>query len=323
MFKGSLFLICILLCIQSCNHAHLTQPEENICFPEDSLTINTIRELIGNDVFRDSISFESTISKLDSNENLEEVKFWIDISESRFEINPRGLARRSNTITDLQDYQIKVINAVTLQFIRINDAGEDTLEFPFPIVDGKCETTVVKVPANYDYQVLVSFWQIKDWPWERLDFSIYDRSFSALDTVNLSSKAKDTLDLVFIGLRGIKFFFEFENIPLGKWSEDSTYSIKRYIKRYEYSLSTPTLYKKGSLFGYFIMPDRRDSSSVWAIMEDDTGEVFISFLPNLVSMIENDGVVKVSADSIFLGRDYTNHQTLTLDDAPHRERYEE
>lgn len=310
MFNKSIFLFLILLLVQSCNR---NNPVGNQGYysEEEIEIINSIEELIV-DNYIDSINFNDTI-ELDSTLEYGEVKFEIDISNGRLNVIIHGLGKISSAnLNDLRDYQIAMINAVTLKFIRIDDPEEDTLDFAFPIVDGKCETKVVKIPKNYNYQVLVSFWEIKQWPWDILDFKVYARVFSALDTINLTSKAKDTLDLVFVGSKEIKFFFEFRNMAIGSWTEDSVYSIRNY----DSGLSTPTLCKNGSLFGCFTLADRRDSASIWAVIQDDTGEVFISFLPDIPSLVHNNGIVVVNPDSVFLGKNYINHREIPLDNLP-------
>ncbi len=239
------------------------------------------------------------------NLNIEEVK---NRAAAKSAINAKDTKR-------ITDYRVNVINAATLEFTPLNNSGEK-INRNFPIIDGVCTTTVVKIPKD-NYAVLASFWNIKKWPWIKLTFSIYDREFAAWDTIDLIEKSRDTLSLIFSELEGIKFFFELESLPAGSWSEDSAYSISPRLSR---AVPIPALYKGGKLFSYIAMENRRDSSSQWMWLKCDTGYISLSFLPDIVSMIGNGGIVKISSDSIFSGWDHTNHFEVPLDDLPRRER---
>ncbi len=322
MAKKMLMLIFLLVGLQNCSRFNPVSSEDVPYSPQDSVTHDVIKNRTENDPYKDTIKTRIIIDTLgDTTKAVDsaEIKFLIDISNGQIEMVKGGLRKTAISIDklkDLRDYRISVINAVTLQFAPLDEDNKDTLDFNFPVVDGKCATTVVKVPKGYKYEVLVSFWHIQAWPFVQLSFNIYDRSFSALDTVDLTTSSRDTLNLVFFESDGIKFFFELRGLPTGKWTEGSEYSARGYYS----TLATPTLYKNGSLFGYFAMQNRKDSSSIWMYLECDTGTVIVSILPDITKMIGNNGIVTINPDSIFAGKDYTNHEDISIDDAPRRER---
>ncbi len=318
MAKKMLMLILLLTGLQNCSRFNPVSSDEASYSPKDSVTHDVIKNRTENDPYKDTIKTRIIIDTLgDTTKAVDsaEIKFLIDISNGQIEMVKGGLRKTAISIDklkDLRDYRISVINAVTLQFAPLDEDNKDTLDFNFPVVDGKCATTVVKVPKGYKYEVLVSFWHIQAWPFVQLSFNIYDRSFSALDTVDLTTSSRDTLNLVFFESDGIKFFFELRGLPTGKWTEKSTYSIRCYGS----SLSTPTLYKNGALYGYVAMENRRDSTSIWAYAQCDTGMIPMSFLPDITKMIANNGVVTIGADSLFEDWDYTNRVVIPLDNFP-------
>jgi len=261
-------------------------------------------------LYNDTIPDETVFN---TNTELGVCYFYLNINEVKSRAAAKSAINAKNT-KRVTDYRVSVINAATLEFTPNN--GGEKINRNFPVVDGVCTTTVVKIPKD-NYAVLASFWNIKKWPWTKLTFSIYDRSFSALDTIDLIAKSRDTLSLVFCETAGMKFFFELESLPGGIWSEDSFYSISPRLSR---AVPIPALYKGGKLFSYIAMENRRDSSSQWMWMECDTGYISLSFLPDILSMIGNGGIVKISHDSIFSGWDPTNHFEVPLDDLPRRER---
>jgi hypothetical protein len=315
MFKKIFILLFFLASFQGCNRSNPVS-EDNYP-PPDPATEKVVDLRIGGDPYGDTIktkavvdTINDTASKVDSLE----VDFLVDIKNSHFGING-GLSKislNSDERVKLRDYRIDSINAITLEFASLD--SKDTIQFNFPVVNGTCAVTMVRIPSGHTYQVLVSLWQIKKSPWANYNITIYCRSFSALDSVNLKAKSKDTLNLTFYESVMIKYFFGLKNPP-GAWTEGKDYFVYTSFP----SSTTPAFYKGGTLYGYYVMSDLRSKSSSVLTLGCDTGKILCSFLPNLMTMLSNSGVVMVGADSIWLGVHETHEDTLawvSLDGAP-------
>jgi hypothetical protein len=302
MLKKIIFLfflpLFLLLTFQNC--ADLTvSPEDR---PSRDTTVEKIIDRqTGGNLYGDTII--GTRIVVDTSEAVTWTDVILSVNLNR-SING-GLGRTAADRVKLRDYRIDSINAITLQFMSIG--GSDTLSYSFPIVNHVCSVTSVKVPTGKIFQVLVGLWHIKKCPylwWG--NYSIYDRSFNSLDTVNLATKAKDTINLLFAESQRMKYFFELKiNGRVGVWTENKNY------QAYDGPAATPTIYKGGSLFGYYAMADLESASSCVLHLDCDTGRVLMSFLPNVMSMIPNNGVVVVAADSVFAGIHTTKDDSLT------------
>lgn len=305
MVKKIGYFIVILVIFQNCNRSPVSVAEEDYGPPQDTIVEKVVTIRINNDPYSDTIVKSTVVDS--TNDTTGEVDFLIDIKNAQFGIN--GLRKTLLDRVKLTDNRIDSINAVTFQFVSLD--SKDTINKNYPVVNGVCSVKTVRVPIGHAYQVLVSLWHIQKCQWA--NYSIYDRSFSAVDTVDLRTKNRDTLNLIFSESVRIKYFLGLKNPP-GKWTDRGSYFA--YIDQ---TTSTPTFYKDSTLYGFYIMEDLRSKCTSRISFSCDTGRVLISFLPNVMSMLENHGVVIVPRDSVIYGH-YESHEDslnfLPLDDAP-------
>lgn len=293
-------LFVVFLFFQSCNHLNLVSED---CSPPNPDVDNALKIRIADDLYGDTIGTivdtvgDTTGATADS----ADVDFFVDLRNGQIWFNGRlykVMSEISNADrSKLRDDRIDSINAITLSFVSLD--SKDTIDRNFKIVDHVCATTTVRVPLGHTYQVLASLWHIRSW----MGYNIYDRGFNALDTLNLVSKTRDTLNLVFSESTIIKY-------PLilkiqGPWSEGGDYV--DYVSR---TATTPIRYEGGNLMGYYVMEDLRSKETHQLVLSSDTGIVLISFIPNVMSMLSNNGVVVVSADSVFFGMHETYEDTI-------------
>lgn len=312
MVKIMFVLVFVIFVLQICNCSKQSPVAVEGYPPPDPSTENVIKIWIKNDPYNDTIPTGIYDTLKDS--SLSEVGFKIDVRNSQFRGNG-SLGKVALDRPSLRDFRVDSIDAVTLNFVSLD--SKDTVNYNYPIVNGVCAVTKVKVPSGHAYQAIVSFWWVPKCPWST--YYIYDRSFSAVDTVNLKIKSKDTLNLVFDESVRIKFFVGLKVPGKGPWTEG-----KSYVTYPNTSFSVPVLYKNGTLFYYWIMEDLRSRSTQTTDFSSDTGKVSMSFVPDIMTMLKNNGVVMVSADSVFFGVHETHEDSLgwvPMDDAPAHVRY--
>jgi hypothetical protein len=306
MFIFLFFLILAIFCL--CTRQNVVSSSEDNFSSQDTAAENIINNIVDDridgDYYGDSITAIDTVINDTNNVDSSNVNFWINIKRAS-----HGTFNR----VQLQDWRIDSINAVSLSFVSLD--SKDTTVFNFPIVNGVCATTKVKISSGHTYQVLVSLWHIQKCPWST--YSIYDRSFSAVDSIDLKSKTKDTLNVVFIESVKIKYFLGLK--ITGPWTEG-----KSYVAYATKTTTTPVRYEDGILWGYYVMDDLRSKYTQMMNFSSDTGKTLISFMPNVMSMITNGGVVMVAQDSVFFGVHESYEDSLgfiPVGDEPVRIRY--
>jgi hypothetical protein len=276
---------------------------------EEREIYNVLRQRIGNlaeNVYNDTIPPNTTTKDSDS----AKIYFRIDISENIKAATSNGLAKTKLDRLSLCNFRLSMVNALTIQLVSIGSGKKDTLNFSFEIVNGICTTSVINVPTGLDYQTLISLWWVKECPWA--DYTLYDRSFLALDTLNLSTKTSDTLKASFQESKRMRFFIALPKPP-GVWTLGKTYN--SCID----SVAIPGLYQRDTIFCNYFMGDIRNRVAEMTFA-CDTGNTVFRFYPDLLT-ITKDGIVRVEKSRIFPGRIYRPGDEIPLDDAPQHIRY--
>lgn len=311
------FVLLLYLLFFDCGSSNpVTNVDRNDPVSPDDAVKQVVETRVGNSIERinyDTINEQTNIISKNNPSNFGYVYFGSNsLIESVFKTQTdiEGLAKKSSIFYSTFDFRISSVNALTLQFVSITSGKEDTLDFAFPVVDGKCATTTVRVPLGSKYEVLVSLWHIKGYPWIWNTYKLYDRCFLSLDTIDLSSRNSDTLDIIFYESQSIKFFLALEKPP-GDWTEDSSYVV--YID----SLEIPAMYKNDTLFCHYVIPDMDAGSPYPLIMDCDTGMVSTYFYPKIGNISDN-GIVEVESRRIIEGELDTSETGSLLDDFPTR-----
>lgn len=307
MFKKSFFFVLFLPIFTILLDCGRSNPISNDFPPPDPVNEKVVKDRTGGDPYGDTIKtwivIDTTADTTGATDSCN-VGFLIDLKGGQFGTDG-GLSKIAllNSVqrAQLRDRRINSVDAITIEFVSLNST--DTIRRNYPIVNGKCAVKSARVPSGHSYQVLVGLWCIEEFPWTTPTFNIFDRAFSSLDTVDLETKSKDTLNLVFYEMKTIKHLFGLRNPP-GVWTEGKTYNVSPF---YHYSSSTPAVFKSNILYGYYVTDDLSHDDAGILIVTCDTGRIYISFWENLMTMLDNNGIVMVAADSVFLGIKYTAH----------------
>lgn len=278
-------------------------------FTADTIIRMTIYRRVGESVIdnlhHDTIPPSDSLSEKDTADTVGFARVEFNLDLRRY-----GLLKMkvNNTVTTvfiddrrlIADGRREMVNALTIQFAPLDPMNKDTINRSFEVIDGVCATKSVLIPSGYSYEALISLWCVWQYPWDSTRY-LYDRSFSAIDTINLRSKARDTLNMAFYESQRFKTFVTLED-PIGAWTENKSYSAKIG------SVTTSALYKNGRLmFGYLYenIGNKRASNIVIVC---DTGEIHLSFFSDLKTMI-GDNLVEVSREDIYID----NNESLYSD----------
>ncbi len=320
MFKKIVLLIVIVV-MSSCdrNPTTVEDYDEYINVPQDTIIDKTLTDRLGGDSLKNFYSDTippSTVAGIGDTSSLASVYFFIKTTDSIL-LKPTiaTLAKTAINRTSLCNFRLSSVNAMTLQAISLTGES-DTLNFSFNIVNGICTTKVVKIPSGKKYEILISLWYLKKCPWD--DYNLSDRSFSALDTVDLSTKNSDTLHALFRESQRMRFFVTLQ-IPksIGKWTNGKTY--ESCID----SFAIPALYRNDMMMCNYFSRDLNGKYASEITFVCDTGKVIISFYPNLMNII-SDGVVEVASKDIVAGHIYRpGIDEIPLDGVPEHKRYDE
>lgn len=246
----------------------------------------------------DTVPKESIIS---DNVPLAKLRFWLDLRKYHI-VEEQTLAKAlASAIKNLADFRRNHISVMTLQFAPLDPNG-DTINISLKVVNGVCSTKVVLIPSGYRYEVLISLWRILKYPWNKSSY-LHDRSFSAIDTIDLIENKTDTLKMMFYESLKIKYFLGIEEPP-GNWTEDKIYRARIGSA----SQTVLALYKNDSIFCTYLSDIANEDMAELSIL-CDTGTIILAFYPDLTTMID-DGMVEVNDAFEII------HPPLSMDDAP-------
>jgi hypothetical protein len=150
---------------------------------------------------------------------------------------------------------------------------------------GKCSASTIKILRGFVYRATVVFSGTTACPWFPNDtlYRINNEYFSALDTVNLVSKKKDTLNLVLVENKNVIYFVSIKN-PSGSYTEGKKYSV---VETWNQGTKVQALYSGGELKHRLYC--KNNDTIAQFLLNDDTGEgIIFSFSFNINSVIDDD-----------------------------------